>query len=230
MNNNSVMPSLDKIMNAVNSDLIDHRKNQVQVPDSNRGLLDKNELIFDATKWYLQDYPNKVDSKKVKMKKEDIDKPISSISNDDKMPKKSGVGKTIAVLIAIVSLVLIGFCLYFFYESSNYTEPYHDTAVYEENSYYDMELTVGSSDTRYIDLDEIIIYSFIPTVSGEYTFYSTSDNTDPDCEVYNSSKENIAEDHEYGDVHISNNFIAGETYYFQVYVYENGANVTVNLD
>lgn len=109
MNKNSVMPSLDKIINAVNSDLIDSYKNQVQVPDSDGGLFDKNELIFDAAKWYLQDYPEKVN-----IKKADIDEPISRVSNDDKMPEKSGLSKGDVILFAIASIVLIGFCLYLF--------------------------------------------------------------------------------------------------------------------
>lgn len=223
MSENSVMPSLDKIMNAVNSDLIDPHKNQV--PD--RKSFDKNESIFDASKWYLQDYP-----KKVNIKKEDKDKTIYSASNDEKNPEKSGVVKTIGILIAVAVIALIGFCLYFSYENSQYPEAnYYDAnQIYEENSYYDMELTVGSSDTRYIDLNETVVYSFTPSVSDEYTFYSISENTDPDCKVYNSSNELIGEDDEDGDVYYSNTFIAGETYYFHVYVYENGANVTVNLD
>lgn len=108
MSENSIVPSMERILNAVNSDLNNFSNNEIAQENTNNET-DNTDYVFDAEKWYLQNYP-----KKVNIKKEDIDEPIFSISNEDKTPKKSDMSKGNIILLAIALIVLIGFCLYVF--------------------------------------------------------------------------------------------------------------------
>ncbi len=98
MNENSVIPSLDKIMNAVNSDLM--RTYNEQSQDSGGELASKIESIFDANEWYLQDY-----TENTAAEQEEIDKFISNMPDDIDLPKKSNKGKIIALIIAAAFIV-----------------------------------------------------------------------------------------------------------------------------
>jgi nitrogen fixation-related uncharacterized protein len=242
MSENSIVPSMDKILSAVNSDLNDFSKNGTTQSETNNTAQNIN-CVFDATKWYLQNYPKvKTAKKETVNKKENIDTSDGTktyVADDKKTSKKSGLGKTIAILIVIAVIVTIGFCLYFSYDNSQYSDiDYYDSnQIYEEDTTeelpyydYDMIIDVGETDVRSIALNETVVYLFSPSESGNYTFYSTSDGYDFDCEVYDSYYNSIMYDTNEGDFYIDGYFEAGQKYYFVVWVCNTAGEVTVNLD
>lgn len=97
--------------------------------------------------------------------------------------------------------------------SSSWWRVFGSDGVFQENQ----SITVNPSENHYF----IAAYSFVPAETQTYTFASFGNN-DSTAYLFNSSRNRITEDYNSGEndnFMISENLVAGKTYYFVPYVY-----------
>ena len=147
-------------------------------------------------------------------------------NNNAKKDKGARIGILVATLVLAILFISLG-SVFLALEISDRDYDYNYGGNGGSNGYtVSGSLSTSTSGTRvYLD-SNYVYYSFTPSYSGNYTFY-TSSVSDTDAILYNSNWSELSKDTSSSPFVITTYLTSGRTYYIGMKMYNGSSNVYV---